>query len=120
MLGALESASPDPNDAATKACTPPPGRDYTKLLKRRRAQGRAHRHSAQELLRAVDHRCPGTDASARGGLNPAQTKVMEEAIAALKAAGAVVIDVDIPSLLEKDPKENLLHGRAVERARTTA
>ena len=32
MLGALESASPDPNDAATKTCTPPPGRDYTKFL----------------------------------------------------------------------------------------
>src|SRR6185436_5820380 len=44
----------------------------------------------------------------RGGLNPAQTKVMEEAIAALKAAGATVVDVDIPSMLENDPKENLL------------
>jgi amidase len=32
---------------------------------------------------------------------------MDEAITALKAAGAVVIDVDIPSLLMKDPKENL-------------
>ena len=27
LLGTLESATPDPNDAATKACTPPPGRD---------------------------------------------------------------------------------------------
>ena len=33
MFGALEGASADPNDAATKACTPPPGRDYTKLLR---------------------------------------------------------------------------------------
>jgi amidase len=33
---------------------------------------------------------------------------MDDAIAALKAAGAIVIDVDIPSLLEPDPKENLL------------
>ncbi len=33
MLGALESPAPDPNDAATKLCTPPPGRDYTKFLK---------------------------------------------------------------------------------------
>src|SRR5436190_842084 len=33
MFGVLESAAPDPNDAATKACTPPPGRDYTKFLK---------------------------------------------------------------------------------------
>jgi Asp-tRNAAsn/Glu-tRNAGln amidotransferase A subunit and related amidases len=33
MLGALESPRPDPNDPATTACTPPPGRDYTKFLK---------------------------------------------------------------------------------------
>ena len=32
MLGALEGASPDPDDAATRTCTPPPGRDYTKFL----------------------------------------------------------------------------------------
>ena len=34
MFGAMESASPDPNDPATKLCTPAPGRDYTKFLKR--------------------------------------------------------------------------------------
>src|SRR5229473_355368 len=33
MLGALESPSADPNDPATKTCTPPPGRDYTPFLK---------------------------------------------------------------------------------------
>jgi amidase len=33
MLGAMESASPDPNDPATRTCTPPPGRDYTQFLK---------------------------------------------------------------------------------------
>ena len=33
MFGVLESAKPDPNDAATEQCTPPPGRDYTKFLK---------------------------------------------------------------------------------------
>src|SRR5579872_3235852 len=32
MLGALESPAPDPNDAATRTCTPPPGRDYTAFL----------------------------------------------------------------------------------------
>src|SRR3954463_3539053 len=30
MLGAMESAQPDPNDAATRKCPPPPGRDYTR------------------------------------------------------------------------------------------
>src|SRR5437899_3150388 len=34
MLGALESKSPDPNDAATQRCTPPPNNDYTRFLKR--------------------------------------------------------------------------------------
>src|SRR5215472_9727161 len=33
LFGALESAAPDPNDPATKKCTPPPGRDYTRFLK---------------------------------------------------------------------------------------
>ena len=33
LLGALESAAPDPNDPATSRCTPPAGRDYTKFLK---------------------------------------------------------------------------------------
>jgi len=33
MFGAMESASSDPNDPATKLCTPAPGRDYTKFLK---------------------------------------------------------------------------------------
>src|SRR5712691_11185030 len=34
MFGVLESAAPDPNDPATRRCTPPPGRDYTKFLNR--------------------------------------------------------------------------------------
>src|SRR5262245_17748543 len=33
VFGALESAQPDPNDAATNRCMPPPGRDYTRSLK---------------------------------------------------------------------------------------
>src|SRR5204862_3881483 len=33
VLGAAEGAAPDANDPATKACAPPPGRDYTKFLK---------------------------------------------------------------------------------------
>ena len=45
---------------------------------------------------------------------------MEEAIAALKAAGAIVIDVDIPSMLAKDPKENLLTAGSVQRAELRA
>jgi amidase len=109
MLGALESASPDPNDEATKRCTPPPGRDYTKLL---RADGlKGARIGIPRKNYYEPFTLPGTDRP-RGGLNPEQTRVMDDAIAALKAAGATVIDVDIPSLLEKDPKENLLTAGA--------
>ena len=52
LMGALESAAPDPHDAATRACTPPPGRDYTKFLNADGLHGRAHRNSARVLLRA--------------------------------------------------------------------
>jgi len=105
MLGALESASPDPNDDATKACAPPPDRDYTKLLKADGLKGARIGIPRKNYYEPFT--LPGTDRP-RGGLNPEQTKVMEEAIAALKVAGATVVDVDIPSILEKDPKENLL------------
>ncbi|MEA3063880.1 MAG: hypothetical protein QOJ27_308, partial [Sphingomonadales bacterium] len=44
----------------------------------------------------------------RGGLNPEQKMVMDDAIAALKAQGAIVLDVDIPSVVAPDEKDNLL------------
>ena len=122
MFGALESASVDSNDPATKTCTPPPGRDYTKFLKVDGLKGARIGVPRKNFYEAFDppvvrpeptqgaSTAPGAGGGrggGRGGLNPAQTTVMDEAIAALKAAGAVVIDVDIPSLLEKDAKENL-------------
>src|SRR6185369_15645909 len=39
LLGVLESGKPDPNDPATSRCTPPPGRDYTKFLKKAGLKG---------------------------------------------------------------------------------
>ena len=39
MFGALEGATPDPNDPATRLCPPPPGRDYTKFLNRAGLKG---------------------------------------------------------------------------------
>ena len=105
MLGVLEGKAPDANDAATRACAPPPGNDYAKLLRPDGLKGARIGIPRKNYYEPFT--IPGTDRP-RGGLNPAQTKVMEEAIAALKAAGATVIDVDIPSILEKDPKENLL------------
>ncbi len=106
MFGVLEGASPDANDDATKQCTPPPGHDYTKFLKADGLKGarigipRANFYDSVTL--------PGSDRP-RGGLNPSQAKVMADAVAALKAQGAVIIDpVEIPSIVAKDPKENLL------------
>ncbi|HEX9365843.1 MAG TPA: amidase family protein [Vicinamibacterales bacterium] len=109
MLGALEGAAPDPNDAATKLCTPPPGHNYAKLLKIDGLKGARIGIPRKNYYEPFT--LPGADRP-RGGLNPAQTKVMDEAIAALKAAGATVVDVDVPSMLEKDPKENLLTAGA--------
>ena len=105
MLGALEGRSPDANDEATKACAPPPANDYARLLTTDGLKGA--RIGVPRKNYYDPFTIPGTE-RARGGLNPAQTTVMDDAIAALKRAGATVIDVDIPSIMEKDPKENLL------------
>src|SRR5204862_6028256 len=48
-------------------------------------------------------------ATARGGLNDEQKKVMDEAIAVLKTQGAIIIDpADIPSIVDKDAKNNFM------------
>jgi len=106
LFGALESPSPDPKDDATKTCTPPPGRDYTRFLKADALQGarigipRAFYYDAASM--------PGTSRT-RGGLNPEQKKVMEEAIAVLKKRGAVIVDpANVPSFVDQDPKMNFL------------
>src|SRR5262245_44989269 len=106
MLGVLESASPDPNDAATRECMPPPGRDYTKFLRRDGLKG-----ARIGIPRAFyyDRVTPPGEKEPRGGLNDAQRKVMEEAIAVIRQQGAVVVDpADIPSVVDKDPAGNIL------------
>src|SRR5262249_11250435 len=43
------------------------------------------------------------------GLSPDQHKIMDEAIAILKAQGAVIVDpVEIPSIMTKDPDKNFV------------
>jgi amidase len=104
LLGALEGPTPDPNDPATTACTPPPGRDYTKSLKPDGLKGarigipRAFYYDRVTL--------PG-ESSPRGGINAEQATAMAEAIAVLKRQGAIVVDpADVPSFVDKDPKSN--------------
>ncbi len=105
MFGALESALPDPNDPATSKCTPPPGRDYTKGLRPDGLKGARIGIPRPNYYDPIT--LPGSDRP-RGGLNEAQRKVMDDAVAVLKAQGATVIDVDIPSIVAKDAKDNLL------------
>jgi amidase len=110
LLGVLESAAADPNDAATTKCTPPPGRDYTRFLKADGLKGkrigipRAYFYDRAES--------PGRRGGAGGrgggsGLTPEQARVMTEAIAILKAQGAEIVDpADIPSIVTEDAGKN--------------
>jgi amidase len=104
LLGALEGPTPDPNDPATTACTPPPGRDYTKSLKTDGLKGarigipRAFYYDRVTL--------PG-ESSPRGGISAEQATAMADAIAVLKRQGAIIVDpADVPSFVDKDPKGN--------------
>ena len=106
VLGSVEGAAPDPNDPATKACTPPPGRDYTKFLDKGALKGA--RIGIPRAFYYDKITAPGTT-EPRGGLTPDQAKVMAEAIDVLKQQGAVIVDpADIPSVVDKDEKSNLL------------
>jgi amidase len=109
MLGAMEGAKPDPNDSATTKCPPPAGRDYTKFLNAKGLSG-----ARIGIPRAFFYEATSAGATGggrpRGGLNDAQKKAMDEAIAVLKAQGAVIVDpADIPSITATDPNENLLN-----------
>ena len=103
MLGAMESARPDPNDSATMRCPPSAGRDYTRFLNLRGLQG-----ARIGIPRAFFYdRTSAGSRNPRGGLNDAQRKVMDDAIAVLKQQGAVIVDpADIPSVIDTIAAEN--------------
>jgi amidase len=104
MFGVLEGAAPDSNDAATKACSPPPGRDYTRFLKSEGLSG------ARIGIPRAFYYDRTTGSNPRGGLNDAQRKLMDEAIAVLKAKGAVIVDpADIPSVVDTVAANNFLN-----------
>ena len=106
LMGALESAAPDPNDPATKTCQPPPNRDYTVFLKREGLKG-----ARIGIPRAnyYDKITPPGDKEPRGGISEAQAASMADAIAVLKKEGAVIVDpADIPSVIDPDPANNFL------------
>jgi amidase len=106
LMGVLESGSPDPNDPATQACTPPPDRDYTAFLNAGALKGA--RIGIPRAFYIDPITLPG-EAEPRGGLNPDQAKVIAEAIALLKAQGAELVDpADVPSFVTKDRAANFL------------
>jgi len=106
LLGVLEGAAPDPNDPATMKCARPAGGDYTRVLDRDALKGaRIGIPRAFFYDRAT---APGTK-EPRGGLPPAQSQVMAEAIEILKRQGAILVDpANIPSILSDDPTKNFL------------
>jgi amidase len=106
VLGVLEGAAADPNDPATSKCSRVPGGDYTRFLNAGGLKG-----ARIGIPRAFFYEkiTPPGAKEPRGGLDPAQTKVMEEAITILKQQGAIVVDpVEIPSIVSSDPQENFL------------
>jgi amidase len=106
LLGALEGATPDANDPATKTCAPPAGRDYSRFLK---AEGLKGARIGIPRAFYYDKTTPPGSKEPRGGLNPDQAKAMAEAIEVLKKQGAVIVDpADIPSVVDTDEKNNLL------------
>ena len=106
MLGAMEGAAPDPNDAATNTCTPPPNRDYSVHLKRDGLKGA--RIGIPRAFYFDKITVPG-EKEPRGGLSETQAMAMAEAIDILKQEGAVIVDpADIPSIVATDAKNNFL------------
>src|SRR6185295_1410388 len=106
LLGVLEGPAADPNDSATSKCSRVPGGDYTRFLNAGGLKG-----ARIGIPRAFfyDKLTPPAEKQPRGGLDPAQTKVMEEAIAILKQQGAIIVDpVEIPSIAATDPQDNFL------------
>jgi amidase len=105
MLGALEGAAPDPHDPATRACQPPPNRDYTAFLNADGLRGARIGIPRAFFYERVQAGQPGP----RGGLSPAQAQAMTDAIAILRGRGAVIVDpADIPSVVDPNPADNFL------------
>ena len=107
MLGAMELATPDANDAATKACPPPAARDYTAFLDVTKLKGARIGIPRAFFYDGLPSVTPG--GRVRGGITPAQKGAMDSVIALLKAQGAVIVDpANIPSILDTLPGSNFL------------
>src|SRR5215218_1729612 len=105
MLGAM--AGPDPNDVAgSSRCTLPPNRDYTRSLSTTALRGARIGIPRTGFYAPAINPATGTSS---GGLNAAQTAVMNDAIAALQREGAVIVDpAEIPSYVDGTAANNFL------------
>jgi amidase len=106
FLGALEGAQADPHDSLTRRCPPPAGRDYTRFLNPAGLKG-----ARIGIPRVFFYeRTSAGSPTPRGGLTDTQRKVMDDAIAVLKAQGAVIVDpADIPSVVDTNAANNFLN-----------
>jgi amidase len=106
LLGAMEGTTPDPNDPATRACTPPPNHDYTRFLNRDALKGA--RIGVPRAFFFDETSAPGTRGMT-GGLDGPSRAIMNDAIAALKSAGAIVVDpANLPSIVAQQAEQSLL------------
>ena len=106
MFGALERATPDPNDPATSRCEVPPNGDYTAFLRAEGLQGA--RIGIPRALYYDSIRVPGTDRY-QNGLSEEGRAAMAEAIEILRQQGATIVDpADIPSVVDPDPATSRL------------
>ena len=105
--GRSKAANPDPGDSATGRCEAPPGGDYTAFLDADSLRGARIGVPRAGFVEPVA--VPGQEGS-RGGLNPAQAGLFEEAIAILAAQGATVVDpANLPTVVDPDPDRNLFN-----------
>jgi amidase len=106
FFGALEGADPDPNDAATLTCEPPPNGDYTAFLLADGLQGARIGIPRASYYDSIQ--VPETDRF-QNRLTDEGRALMAEAIEILTAQGATIVDpADIPSVIDPDLDHNLL------------
>ena len=101
LLGVMEQTAPDRNDPATRACAAEPAHDYTRHLRRDGLRG-----ARIGIPRAFFY--DRQDGTPRRNMNPPERQAMDEAIGAVTAAGAVVVDTDLPSVVTADRANNVL------------
>ena len=100
-----------------RTCTPPPNRDYTKFLKARRPEGRAHRHPARVLLRPRS-RCPvPTDAARRPQPRAEEGDGRRDRRAQGSRARSSSIPPTSRASSTRIPKNNFLLGRLLRHGR---